>query len=286
MLTIPQYVPIPREKLQDFESLRDACLPVKELKHTEEQILQAAMDFLDQIMSSEEDTSEGGVDRLAPLKRLLESFENIVQAQYTTEQFGKMFNEVKQKVRDQNRGAREFDIDSLDYYNGLDADDMMFSKLLEKKMAQLRPIDIKTKYRNNPDYVYLKNAAFILDHPEDPIPDENEDDDIHIEGGKVDLRCPIVMKIFENPMTSTKCGHTFSLEGVNGTWQTQNAQTKCPTPGCDKRLRKSDFKPDRLMTLRIKAYQRLQSHKGDNTQYERLWLYVFHVHCLALQQAK
>lgn len=273
MLNIPEYVPIPSSMQHHFETkLKDASIPVTDLKQTENDLLQAAVEFLDQIVETEDTAGTGEeeeVDRLAPLKRLLESFETLVQTQQQTRDFQNIFIETKTAVRERSRREGELEIDQLEHFSQLDPDQFLFSRMLESKMSTAQPVNIQRQFGDNADYIYLKNAAFILEHPEDPLPDENDDDDLHVEGGKIDLRCPITLKLFENPLTSTECHHTFDQEGVEGTWISQQDIHSCPIPGCSKALRRTDFQPDRLMNLRVKCYKRLQQKQHDK-HYERV----------------
>ncbi|QLG71341.1 hypothetical protein HG535_0B03810 [Zygotorulaspora mrakii] len=117
----------------------------------------------------------------------------------------------------------------------------------------------------------LKALPFIWRDPTCIIPDQNSaaaEDDLQIEGGKIELICPITYKTFENPMISTKCSHVFDKEGLIIYFNDQDTRD-CPQGGCSQKLKLTDFVPDLTMKLRCKIakfQQHLQSSSSTNQQ--------------------
>lgn len=102
------------------------------------------------------------------------------------------------------------------------------------------------------DDLLLSALQYVWADPTAIIPDEqNDEDDLCINGGKIELHCPITFSRFKNPMISKKCNHVFDLVGIEsylGGLPTRD----CPQSGCSQKLKISDFQPDELMKLRCR----------------------------------
>lgn len=101
--------------------------------------------------------------------------------------------------------------------------------------------------------LYISNAKFVLDHPEDPLPDDLADDDVAISGGKISLKDPLSLNYFVDPVLSRKCQHVYEKEHI---FQLLEAQLPldCPVTGCAARLLRADLREDKLMALRVKVH--------------------------------
>ncbi|KAL7722200.1 SP-RING-type domain-containing protein [Entamoeba marina] len=75
---------------------------------------------------------------------------------------------------------------------------------------------------------------------DDPFP--GDDEDIIIED-KVSFNCPLTRKLFEDPVKSTVCGHTFSKQAIIS-YIGSNRKRKCPVAGCDRSFGKNDLEKD------------------------------------------
>jgi len=88
----------------------------------------------------------------------------------------------------------------------------------------------------------------------DAVDDENEsnednedDDEVIIAGSKPEYKCPLTMRVFENPCTSKVCRHTYEKQAIlelidGGTvfgGRGGPKQVQCPQVGCFKASRKS-----------------------------------------------
>lgn len=98
--------------------------------------------------------------------------------------------------------------------------------------------------------VLLSALKYIWNDPTAMIPDE-QNDDLYIEGGKIELHCPITYKPFETPMISKKCNHVFDRLGIENYLHGYPSRD-CPQSGCSQKLTMSDFQEDDLMKLRCK----------------------------------
>lgn len=271
MVQIPEYVPVSRDMTGELLKISNHSVPAKELQDTHDQMMKSALEFLDQIVETPTRPGDDEEERLAPLKQIIDSFDKLTRSQKETRSFYKAFEQTRTMINQKSKTEPHLTLENLNTFNNVDLDRNMFSRVIQKVLDE--NADTGGAYdsnNDNDDYIYLKNAAFIIDHPLDPLPEEQQgdDDDIQVEGGKIDLKCPISLKIFENPMKSVKCGHTFDLEGISGTWHNRDEQ--CPILGCGKVLRRTDFKKDDLMNLRVKSYYRLQKKLENNENVERL----------------
>lgn len=269
-MQIPACVPIHHTLAQDVLKIRDETVQESDLIETKKKLFEAALKFLDEIVQTpsrpgdDEDTG-----RLAPLMKLIKSIDRVSEAEDESRMFKRSFNEVRETVWNRMKNEPELTMENVGMYAQRDPENTLFSRILEKRLEE----DSKVLERNktsvtHKDHLYLKNAAFIIDHPLDPLPDENADDDLQVEGGKVDIKCPLSLRIFEQPMRSKKCGHTFDYSAIKDTWR-HNVEP-CPVLGCGSRISINDFEPDELMNLRVKSFHRLQRKLENDDNVEKI----------------
>ncbi|RKP32620.1 hypothetical protein METBISCDRAFT_21307 [Metschnikowia bicuspidata] len=107
-------------------------------------------------------------------------------------------------------------------------------------------------------YQYIKNAFFVLQHPEDPIPDDKEDgpesEDLAVEGGKISLKDPLSLNYYVEPMMAIPCKHIFEKEHIMRLFS-KDRSIMCPITGCVAEITRKDLLPDLLMQLRVKVYK-------------------------------
>ncbi|KAJ5221244.1 uncharacterized protein N7469_010131 [Penicillium citrinum] len=102
-----------------------------------------------------------------------------------------------------------------------------------------------------------------------------DSDDIAIERERVSLRCPLTLLPFRDPVTSTKCPHTFEREAImdmisRSNLFTPNAQgrgrrlraAKCPV--CSNLLATEDLRADPVMLRKIRRAEELQAREEDD----------------------
>ncbi|CCH42524.1 E3 SUMO-protein ligase [Wickerhamomyces ciferrii] len=268
-IELPTYFPISEHVLPDFEGLRSNSNALNELRETQSEILKAANTYFESLFP-EDSSVQWNVEEsgnVEIIKSLLESFEKLSRAQQQTKFYNDVFETTRSAVRNRARNEPELSLRNIDMYKKADPDKKSFSQLLEERLSNPPTFKVNS---NNPDFIFLKNATFVIDHPLDPLPDEEEDDDLQIGGGKIDLKCPISMNIFESPMLSKKCSHTIDQKSLFGIWKSPNSTEDCPILGCSKTLRRADFVPDRLMALRVKSYKAQQERLENAEDYDRL----------------
>lgn len=108
----------------------------------------------------------------------------------------------------------------------------------------------------------LKQIIFVSIYPERPIPsrlevnnlnEENndEDGDLQVDGGKVNLTCPISRELFKKPYKSLNCSHTYDLDALQIYLRSSH---ECPE--CGAGIGSRSIEPDIIMSTRVKCYLR------------------------------
>ncbi|CDH11552.1 related to E3 SUMO-protein ligase MMS21 [Zygosaccharomyces bailii ISA1307] len=96
----------------------------------------------------------------------------------------------------------------------------------------------------------LRALPYIWQDPQCMLPDdEGTEEGVQIEGGRLELICPITCRPFQQPMVSKKCGHVFEKEGITNYFDGHSSRD-CPQGACVQKLALRDFVPDDIMKLR------------------------------------
>lgn len=148
----------------------------------------------------------------------------------------------------------------LDYYK----------ETLDKNQSSTTPSTTKLDEKDK-TATLLKILPQVWKDPTAVIRDDKstneEEDDIKIEGGSIELICPITCKPFEIPMVSKKCGHTFDKQGITTYLggPHSRASKDCPQTGCSKSVSISDFEIDEVMRLRCQIAMSLKRKQKTNS---------------------
>ncbi|KAK0201648.1 zinc-finger of the MIZ type in Nse subunit-domain-containing protein [Desarmillaria ectypa] len=126
----------------------------------------------------------------------------------------------------------------------------------------------RQKYAKNERYKTFKQAVYEVDHLNEPMPpitelidresgdESDDDDDIEVGGVTQDYKCPITLRVIEEPYTSNICRHSFSKAAIQEMFRNERSAKKCPASGCRASFRLSDCVPNRDLARKIKAYER------------------------------
>ncbi|KAK4057978.1 hypothetical protein OIO90_001197 [Microbotryomycetes sp. JL221] len=185
----------------------------------------------------------------------------------------------------------------------------------QRKLEEYRNQTPRQKYLNNEKYKSFRSLIWENLHKDQPVPDvkkflprgkilylnsfafafvmndlhlisteqgdeEDDDDEIDIAQSH-DFKCPLTLKILEQPMTSYVA--FFFGSAIR---QYLNSSTKdCPVSGCNKRLNLKDLEMDKTLSKRVEAFKRRQQQQqrvglnqsgsmmvggGSRTQYETI----------------
>ncbi|KAJ5515622.1 hypothetical protein N7527_007182 [Penicillium freii] len=107
------------------------------------------------------------------------------------------------------------------------------------------------------------------------------DDDIAIERERISLKCPLTLTPYQDPVTSTKCPHSFEREAImdmikrspttiappaSRRGQRRVHVVKCPV--CSIPLTAEDLRPDPVLLRRVRRAQELQEREEEDDHLE------------------
>lgn len=94
--------------------------------------------------------------------------------------------------------------------------------------------------------------------------DDDQDSDIEIAQEKQSYKCPLTLRRFEHPLTSTVCPHSFERAAVEDFLKTSGGSASCPVPGCSQKLTLAVLGPDPVLGRDAKrAAQRAQKRRQE-----------------------
>ncbi|KAL8290172.1 hypothetical protein RQP46_003111 [Phenoliferia psychrophenolica] len=130
----------------------------------------------------------------------------------------------------------------------------------------------RQKYLDDKRYKGFREAIWESLHGQ-PIPnlkkmipaeagdDEDSDDEIEVGPQKQDFKCPLLLSIMKDPMTSSACDHHYSKAGILDYLKDQ-AEKECPVTGCHAKISLETVKEDHNLKMRIDAHLRAEGGGG------------------------
>lgn len=185
-----------------------------------------------------------------------------------------------------------------------------WTKKLDDEKIKYQNLTLAQRYARNNDYIEFKQIVHGSRYPEGEVElphasawfdengaapqpgvtgagdDEDEDDDIQIQRTKTSTKCPLTLQEFKDPLTSSKCKHSFEAsaitEMINNSHETVGGQpgrggrtnggqkaVRCPVPSCDHMLTKNDLHKDKTIMYHIARLQRarrLEEEEDDDDE--------------------
>ena len=170
---------------------------------------------------------------------------------------------------------------------------------LDDEKIRYQSLSLGQRYAKNNEYIQFKGivhssrfpdgevelphaSAWFTENGAAPQPgvtgaggDEDDDDDIQIQRTKTSTKCPLTLQEFKDPVTSSKCKHSFEasaiMEMIKNSKEIVGAQpagrgkttggekgVRCPVPSCDHMLTKSDLHKDKTIMYHIARLQRVR----------------------------
>ncbi|CAO3621848.1 unnamed protein product [Mucor fragilis] len=130
--------------------------------------------------------------------------------------------------------------------------------------------DDATRINADPRYQSFRQHIWNINHPDEVMPSlgmgNNDDDDIVMGPTKISLKCPITMTWLDQPVTSTKCKHTYSKKAIFSLFPSMAHMITCPIAGCNRTLTRNDFIDDSLMADRV-ARAKERAVVADTTEF-------------------
>ncbi|KAK0647313.1 hypothetical protein DIS24_g7893 [Lasiodiplodia hormozganensis] len=177
-----------------------------------------------------------------------------------------------------------------------------FEERYQAQKDKYHSLPLPTRYSEHPEYVGFKQAVHEGTYPNGegpplapktawftsagaPAPgvtqagDDDSDDDIAVAFERISTKCPLTLKELQDPITSTKCPHTFEREAVmelllqshffTGGSNRRGARdglrtVQCPVPGCDQMLTQNDLRPNPSLIRKIQRIQKRREEMEDS----------------------
>ncbi|KAI1458676.1 zinc-finger of the MIZ type in Nse subunit-domain-containing protein [Annulohypoxylon moriforme] len=177
-----------------------------------------------------------------------------------------------------NRGANGNDEDDDEMEDSWRDPTGVLENAKKGRAAEYASKSMYEKYGLNNDYIGFKRLWHDAVHAGDgkPLPDasrwfgqnggedeEDDDEDLVIEGEQLDIHCPLSMAVMQDPYTSSVCKHTFEKNSITQFLNSQpGRRARCPQTGCNKEVSIKDFQPDPVRLRLIK--RRLAMDREDD----------------------
>lgn len=266
---ISGYVPLHRDILENFQRTAVSKNVEKSLEEEISYIRKATDDHIKAILSNEE-SGLSDMDHYF-FENNLKALESLMRAQNDLQIWRNSVDETKKLIVQTSFEEPDYTIENFkDYSEKLGnpefGDNIMSNYVVYAQLHQNEGT-FSNKLKMDETYHYLKNVAFILAHPEDPLPDDVADDELAISGGKVSLRDPLSLEYYREPYVSLRCSHIFEKDTIYSHLSNSNL---CPVSGCDARISRRDLKPDTIMSLRVKAFFMLEKSKNSSSNVDKL----------------
>lgn len=134
----------------------------------------------------------------------------------------------------------------------------------------------REKYVDMKEYVDFRRTVWDAENPNTPMPnprlwfksknaaaeqqDEGENsgeeeesgDEVEVAQIKQSYKCPITMRYFKEPVTSTLCPHSFEKYAIYD--MVQRGAVDCPMPGCSQKLSKKVLLDDNFLLQKMKRH--------------------------------
>lgn len=194
------------------------------------------------------------------LSKQTQSYAKLVQSKFRLLTLQSALRQAHVALTDTRRLEDDLSLDNYNSYCSLDKENFADAVIndVEPKVYDLLLFGAILKADSW--YQYVKNAYFVLQHPEDPLPEDQEDDEVAVEGGKISLKDPLSLNYFVEPMMSVRCKHVYEKEHIMPLIK-KDRSIQCPITGCDAEVTRADLVPDLLMLLRVKIHQAREKAK-------------------------
>lgn len=172
-----------------------------------------------------------------------------------------------------------------------------FKTTLARKRDRYQSSSLYDRYATNNEYKRFKREVHDAKHPGDNAPpmaperqwfkearlpqpgmtlgggvnngddDDDDDDDLAVARETISTKCPITLREFEQPVTSTKCTHSFEKHAImeliarapgtgRGAAAAAAKTVECPVHGCGKMLTAQTLTEDSSLKRKIARLQR------------------------------
>lgn len=185
------------------------------------------------------------------LAKQLQAFRRLLLSKYRLQALQTSLKAAHREFVESRR--QELDLSLDNYYIYKDVTKQNFADKFVDEVAHQDESSHLELLRGDVTYQYIKNALFVVENPEDPLPDELKDDDVAMAGGKISLKDPLSLNYFVEPVSSRKCHHIYEKQHIMRQLQ-DDMPINCPVIGCSATIQRGDLRDDKLMALRVKVF--------------------------------
>ena len=250
---IPKSVPLHPKSGKYFHNLH-----ARDLSNIYQQCYKQIDETINQLVDSTSPSTIGIEEQVADITstyKLLSTYES------ESNSFDEHIKDLKKNFKQSSDACPQIDLSTWDKYR---TGELTAPKLSELYLNMPTP-EPATMVNNTDTLKILKVLPYIWNDPTCVIPDLQNpagEDDLQIEGGKIELTCPITCKPYEAPLISRKCNHVFDRDGIQNYLQGYTTRD-CPQAACSQVVSMRDFVRDPIMELRCKIAKMKESQEQD-----------------------
>ena len=250
---IPKSVPLHPKSGKYFHNLH-----ARDLSNIYQQCYKQIDETINQLVDSTSPSTIGIEEQVADITsiyKLLSTYES------ESNSFDEHIKDLKKNFKQSSDACPQIDLSTWDKYR---TGELTAPKLSELYLNMPTP-EPATMVNNTDTLKILKVLPYIWNDPTCVIPDlQNpaDEDDLQIEGGKIELTCPITCKPYEAPLISRKCNHVFDRDGIQNYLQGYTTRD-CPQAACSQVVSMRAFVRDPIMELRCKIAKMKESQEQD-----------------------
>ncbi|KZT12066.1 uncharacterized protein LAESUDRAFT_720043 [Laetiporus sulphureus 93-53] len=209
--------------------------------------------------------SDGAEQDMVEMDEIMRS---LIDTEFELVAHEKTLGELNQKVSQREKIANIVDL---------------YEEEVKRKVGNYNSKTSRQKYAKSEEYITFKSAIYEVQNPDQAMPpitefipkedeDESDDDDDLIVGGVTqDYKCPLTLTILVDPLTSDKCGHSFSASAIRDYLGTsRNARKECPSSGCKKMICLGDLRPNKELAKKAKDAARRERMRSDESDGEEV----------------
>ncbi|CAI4038448.1 hypothetical protein SMKI_05G0590 [Saccharomyces mikatae IFO 1815] len=250
---IPKSVPLHQQSGKDFHTLH-----TQDLSNLYQQCYKQIDETVNQLVDSASPSTAGISEQITDITR---TYKLLSEYELESNSFHEGIKDLKKNFKQLSDACPQIDLSTWDKYR---TGELTAPQLSELYLSM--PTPEPTTMLNDTDTLrILKVLPYIWNDPTCVIPDLQNpagEDDLQIEGGKIELTCPITCKPYETPMISKKCNHVFDKNGIQNYLQGYTTRD-CPQAACSQVVSMRDFVSDPIMELRCKIARIKKSQEQD-----------------------
>jgi len=140
-------------------------------------------------------------------------------------------------------------------------DELDMSSALSKKIKEIEKSEGQS-LKKNKRYTEFKKKIWLINHPDEPMQDEENEGLMVMSSAGENTICPITRKDFEEPVKNPVCGHVYTKEAIIQVIRTKRGRSvTCPVAGCRAPVNEKSLEPDVEMERKLKKLKKQKEIK-------------------------